>query len=918
MVDREVERSVIDGILDALADGLGGVRVLTGDAGMGKTRLLRHAVESRPDLDHIWIAGVETERELGFAGLHRLLRPFLARRGQLPARQLAALESALGIGADGPADRFLVGLATLTLLADAAAEQGLVCVVDDAQWIDRESLQALAFAARRLEADRVAILFGVRDPMMVSGVLDGLPCLPVVGLPVEASLALLSRIAASPVDAEVALHLVDATSGCPLALIELATGLSPDQLLSGFRDGEPLPIGQRLEEHFSRVVEDLEPSAQTFLLVASAEWSGNPMLVRRAVRELGADGDGEDVAVASGLVAVGATVEFRHPLVRLAVYGAAPRALRDTVHRTLADLVDGLDPDRHLRHLAAAARDPDEALALQLEQAAARSRDRGGYAAESSWLVEAAHLTPVAPQRARRLLLAATAALSAGMAPRAEALLAQARPDLDDPLLVIDAMRLDGRLRVPLADSPAAPGRLLAVARALEPIDHVEMRAVLLEAMEHCIVSQHLTADVSPVEIARVALAARDAATDPPTHADMVLEGIAHAYVCDYASAVPIFRQVSEAIRGGSVSPAHMLRLVHVYRVICEELFDDVAFNAWVLQVEQSARDAGALIALQLVLLARAERETRAGRFAAAEVTYDEAVKLSGMIGHGPELLPLINIRLAAWRGREKETRAGAAVLAERATSAGTAVAVSLAQRALAILELGLGRYKEALAAIAPVVDVQQVGATCLGLAIAVEAAARSGDHDRARRYLADLEQRASLAGTQWGLGQLARCRALVADDSHAKDLHLEAIERLSATSMVVELAQARLAYGEWLRRQQRRIDARALLRAAHDAFDQIGAEAFAARARSELEATGETITRRGTGPVLDLTPQEAQAARFAITGATNAEIADRMFVSANTVDYHLRKVYRKLGIGSRRELATVIPALAAPEEPVA
>ena len=516
MLDRVEERAAIDRLVNAVGDGLSGVYVFTGDAGMGKTRLLEYALDVPPRLSGFWLAGVETERELGYAGLHRLLRPLLVRRERLPEPQCAALESAFGLRAEAPADRFLVGLATLSLLADAAEEGGLLCVVDDAQWVDRESLEALSFVARRLEADRIALLFAVRELEMVAGVFDGLPTLHVGGLPEDASLDLLSASAQRPIDTEVARRVVVTTSGCPLALVELAVGLTQEQLLGGLLDSDALPIGRQLEDHYRRQVRELDAGAQTFLLVAAAESSGDPFLVRRAAFELGADETAEDAAVASGLVALRPNVEFRHPLVRAAVYAGTPRSRRRAVHETLARLIDRTDPDRRVRHLAAAAQEPDEELARQLEEAAERAASRGGYAAQASLMLEAANASPAPGEQARRLLQAAIAALNAGLPHRAEALLEQARPGLADPLLVTEAMRLDGRVRGAALRSGLGGGPS-ARRGPRTRIHRPELGArAYLEALDACMVSQHFTAGVSPAR--RCARRPRDTRRDRRVH----------------------------------------------------------------------------------------------------------------------------------------------------------------------------------------------------------------------------------------------------------------------------------------------------------------------------------------------------------------------------------------------------------------
>ncbi len=909
-VDRVQERAVLDRLVEATASGLSGTCVLVGDAGMGKTRLLEYAIQSAHQFRHLVISGVEAETDLGYAALHRLLRPFLTQRDQLPTPQRAALESAFGLKMGDPADRFLVGLASLSLLADVATERSLLCVVDDAQWIDRESLEALSFVARRLEADGIALLFGIRDLSSVAGALDGLPTLSVGGLPDDAALALLSSSVDLPVESETARRIVTSTGACPLALIELTSGLTRQQLRGGQPIGDILPIGRRLEDHFLEQVRELDANTQLFLLVAAAESSGDPSLVRRAAFELGSDAHAEDAAIASGLVELRPRVVFRHPLIRAAVYGGAPRALRDQVHLTLASMLDRTDPDRRIRHLAAAAREPDADLALELEQAGRRAARRGGYAAEASFLLEAAHLSPASVDRARRLLCAATAALNAGMPQRADALLGQAFPDLQDPLLRAEAMLLDGTLRTPLADPPSAPARLVAAAEALAPFDPALARDAFLEALTACTVAQQFTLGTTPEDIARAALAMSERISPATTLADMLLEGTAHLFLSDFSNAMPTLHKVTAALRAGDVTRDEMLRWYLLVLPLTNELADDLTYNMWVELAERQARADGALIVLQVVLLARAKAEIRAGRFMAAEMTYDEVVEITRVVGGPPEFYEMLKCELFAWRGQEEATRAAAVPLREAAAAIGSAAAMNSADLAVATMELGAGRYADALRAIEAMLDDNVPGWTCLALPIAIDAASRSGKVDRATDYLSRLGARAAASGTNWARGQLARGRALLADDSEAEALHLQAIGLLESTSVVTETLQAKLAYGEWLRRQNRRVDARTQLRAAHNRFSDFGAEGFAARARAELEATGERVPHRAVGARSNLTPQEAQAARLAASGATNAEIATQMYISANTVDYHLRKVYRKLGVASRRELRNAVPAL--------
>lgn len=662
LLDRVDERAAIERILESVRDGLSSVCVLTGEARMGKTRLLEYALEAAVDLTTLRVVGVENERDLGYAALHRLLRSFLTQRESLPDPQRIALESAFGMHAAGPADRFLVGLGTLGLLAGSAHEHGLLCIVDDAQWMDRESLDALSFVARRLEADRIGLLFAVRDAEMAAGVFDGLPMLHVTGLPEDASLELLATNAQTPIDSEIARQVVVATSGCPLAINELAIGLTQDQLLGGLLEGDPLPIGRRLEDHYLRQVHDLDPGAQIFLLVAAAESSGDAVLVRRAAFELGADDKAEDAAVMSELLTLRPNVIFRHPLVRAAVYAGASPSLGITVHETLARLIGRADLDRQVRHLAAAARGPNEDLARQLEDAGKRAAGRGGYSAEASFMLEAASASPEETEKGRRLLRAATAALNAGLPHRAEALLEQARSKLEDPLLVTEAMRLDGRLRVPLADPPSAPARLFSAARALESLDTRLAREAFLEALEACYVSQGFTTGVRPEEVARAALALRDATSHPASLSDLLLEGTALLFLSDVTHAMPILEQVAVLLRDKPIGHEDLARWFNLGLVIAIELFDDATYNAWVRRVENHARKVGALIVLQVLLLARAKQEARAGQFAAAEMTHDEVVE-TRLVGGFPEFYEFLKADVYAWRGAEAQTRTAATPL---------------------------------------------------------------------------------------------------------------------------------------------------------------------------------------------------------------------------------------------------------------
>jgi DNA-binding CsgD family transcriptional regulator len=875
---------------------------------MGKTRLLQYAVESAPQMRCIWVTGVEVERSLAYAGLHRLLRPFLPSRENLPRPQRDALGSVFGTHDGAPADRFLVGLACLTLLADVATEGGLLCLIDDAQWLDQESLEALAFVGRRLSADRIALLLAVRQAEMAPEIFDDVPTLDITGLPEDAALELLATSVDVLVEADIARRIATETNGCPLALTELSKELTTDELRGGSLVSEPLPIGRRLERHYLRQVQSLPLPAQTFLLIASAETAGDLSLVRRAGEDLGAGPEAEDLAIASGLLTTEKGVAFRHSLVRSAVYASAPRTMRRHVHDTLARLIDReTDADRRAHHLAVAALGPDEDLARELELAAARAGNRGGYSAQTSFLLQSARLTPQAQERARRLLRASAAALASGSPHRAEALLAQGQSGLHEPMLQAEALRLDGLMRVPLGQPAAAPARLLAAAREFAPLDRQLGRATLLEALDAAAVSLRFTAGTTVEEIAEEALASPRPESAQATLMDYLLDGTATLIARGYENAVPLLRKAADIFSSGDVDREDIVKWFNLGCDITNDLWDDSAYVSWTRRVEGRARAEGGLLALRLGLVGLTKAEVRAGHFMAAEALYDEAIEVTRAMGDFVEFYSWLKADLHAWRGDVDGTRSMAGALREGGSAIGSDSACCFADAALATLALGEGNYAEALAAAQRLTDRTLIGWTSQGLYIAIEAAVRLGELDVAQRNLQTLRERAEATKSDWALGQLARSRALVAaDDRTAEPFYQEAIDRLGETSVATELALAHLVYGEWLRRQKRRVDARHQLREAYDMLSSMGAGAFAERARRELSATGERVRSRSLPEVGDLTPQEAQVAHLAADGATNSEIASTMFISANTVDYHLRKVYRKLGISSRRSLGRV------------
>jgi DNA-binding CsgD family transcriptional regulator len=907
LLGREAEKGTLARLVAAAADGISGALVLYGDVGMGKTTLLGFAAEVDPDIRFAKIAGIETENQLPFAGLHRLLLPFLGGLDDLPSNQRNALTAAFGLSDQRPADVFLVGLATLSLLAVYAIPKGLLCVIDDAQWLDPESLQALTFVARRLMADRTAMIFGFRGSSGISTAFAGIPSMEISGLEESAALQLLSLSVPSFLNSQVARRIVAETNGCPLALIELAEELSAGQWVGADPLLEPVPIGRRLEEHYYRRTSTLPAGARTFLLVAAAEPSGDRFLVRKVAADLGCGPDAESLVIREQLLTVEPQVLFRHPLIRSAVYSGADIQDRRAVHLALASAIDrATDPDRRARHLAAITSGPDPELADEFESAAHRARERGGFAAEASLLAQSAEFTEDPRLRSRRFIDSATAALDGGSVEQAGILLARARQRLIDPLILAEAQNIDGRLRIALLQ-PTAAQHLLSAARQFLPLDMDRARNSLLEAIVAYFVSQTMAVGTDSRELAEMALTSKRNSSEAGL-ADLLLESFGMLCGVGYAEAVEVLRRTARWLSAGPVSKEEVAAFYMFGIFLANELLDDRMYASWVERVEMEARESGALLALQYILICAAENQLRTGRFSAAESNFAEVAEITVAIG-GPDIYTPLNAVLLAWRGDEQGTRSATTLLIEGANAIGSAGAAIVGYRALSILAMGAGRYREALQAAQESISLQTIGWLSEALPIVIEAASRCGEHHIAERALRELTDRAKSTATPWALGVLARCRALLADDMDAETLYEEAITNLEQTPLVVELAWTNLIYGEWLRRQNRRMEARTRLRAAHHTFESIGATGFAGRARAELLATGEHIRRRSVETRNELTDQELRIARLASEGATNPEIAGRLFLSASTIDYHLKKVYRKLGITSRRQLHTLLPA---------
>jgi DNA-binding CsgD family transcriptional regulator len=911
LLDRQSEREALDGLVAGVRLGQSQVLVLRGDAGVGKTALLGHLASIADGCRIARAAGVESEMELAFAGLHALCGPMLGRLGHLPAPQRDALGTAFGLSAGPPPDRFLVALAVLTLLADAAEEQPLVCIVDDAQWLDRVSADTLAFVARRLLAERVGLVFALRA-MHGRHALDPLPELVIAGLATGDAQRLLDTSMPGVLDERVRARILRESGGNPLALIELPRRLNPVAVAGGFGLPGEMPLTSRIEQGFARRLEPLPAETRQLLVLAAAEPIGDVSLLWRAAELLGIGPDAAGPAQAAGLVEIGVGVLFRHPLVRSAAYQAAAEPERRAAHQALASATDEqLDPDRRAWHRARAAEGPDEAVAQELERSAGRAQARGGLAAAAAFLDRATALTPDATLRGIRALAAADAMLRAGAFDAARVLLTTAE---EAPLDALPRARID-LLRAHIAfasshGSSAAP-LLLVAARRLEPLDDALARETYLQAISAAMFAGRLAGGVGTVEVARAARRLPPA-SDRSSRGDLLFEGLTVLFTDGYEVAAPLQQRTLRAFRDDDLTVEEGLRWLWLASAVAADVWDYESWSVLSARHEQMARASGALSELPLALNSRAVVLLFAGQLDAVASVVQELNAVQQATGMN--LAPYGELGLAAWRGRELQARDLIEAAMGDVVSRGEGVGVTNTQWSKALLLNGLGRFPEAVVAARQAAEQpHELASANWGLSELVEAAARSGQPELAADAFARLEVMTNAAGTDWALGTEARAHALLADGDAAERLYREALERFGRTRQRAELARSRLLYGEWLRRAGRRVDAREQLRAAHELFAGIRAEAFAERSRRELLATGETLSRRTSQTRDVLTPQEAQIARLAAEGETNPEIGARLFISPRTVEYHLRKVFRKLNVSSRWELAEALPLEAAP-----
>ncbi|WP_241681031.1 ATP-binding protein [Pseudactinotalea terrae] len=909
LLGRRTEREMVEHLLAGARTGRSGVLVVRGEAGIGKTAVLEHAQRTATSAGHrvVLVAGVESETHLAFAGLHQLCAPLLAGAESLPEPQQAALGVAFGLHGGATPDRFLVGLATLNLLAETAEAGPLVCLVDDAQWLDPASAQILAFVARRLAAERVALVFSVRDDAeSESDALAGLPEIRLDRLGDADAHDLLAAAVRTPLDDGVRDRIVAEARGNPLALLELPRSA---QLAGGFELPDAVTLPRRIETSFQRRSGGLPPETQLLLVLAAAEPTGDVELLWRAGEQLGIAADAAAAAEAAGLLEIDHQVRFSHPLVRSAVYRAATSPDRRRAHRALAEATDPRrDPDRCAWHSAQAVLGVDEEAAAELERSAGRAQARGGAAAGAAFLQRAAELTPDPALRARRALNAAQAKYAAGASEAALELLTVATAGPPDPLHDARVELLRAQIAFHLTRGNDVAEMLLDAARKLAPLDAALARETYLHALDAAIITGRRDSRLGVHEVAE---AARAAPPPPGTPApwDLLLDGLVTTFTEGYEVGVPGLRRALAAfrdrgLRAGTANDGEDRRwLWHASRT-ATALFDDEAVHTLAALHVRLARAAGALVTLPAALLFQSVALTLSGELdSAAELAAEQA----GIEG-ATRAVPLLHSQLilAAWRGSPDEvTRIHAAIVRE-AAARGHGTEISLAQYALAVLHNGMGRYDAAQEAAARACESDELNHSNLALPELVEAAWRAGEPERAHAALEQLSSRADASGTPWALGLAACSRALTSPGPAAEDSYREAIEHLQGSRMAVYLARTHLVYGEWLRRDGRRQDAREQLRTAHRMLSDMGVRAFAERGARELRATGEHPHSRSARPTDALTAQELHIARLVATGATSREVGAQLFLSHRTIEAHLRNIFRKLGITSRRQLKDV------------
>jgi DNA-binding CsgD family transcriptional regulator len=901
LIGRRREQLIIEQLLQTARDGHGGVLVIQGEPGVGKTALLDFLAGAATGFRLVSAVGVEGEMELPFAALHQLCAPILPFAEHLPDVQREAIAVAFGVSSGPAPDPFLIGLAVLGLLSDAAEQQPLVCIIDDAQWLDRASAKALTFAARRVLAEKIAVVFAARE---LDTEVGALPELQLAPLAHRDARDLMRSVMPGPIDERVLERLVIETHGNPLAGVEFPRGLTATQLAGGFALPTALPLTAQIEESFARRLDALPKQARQLLLLAAAEPTGDTALLWRAAQSLEIPEAAGQALEADGLLTLSDGITFRHPLVRSATYRAAEPRERTQIHRALAEATDPqLDPDRRAWHRSQAAVSPDEDVASELERSATRAQSRGGVAAAAAFLERAAALTPEPGRRAQRALAAAQTHLQAGAFDAALHQLADAEPKYLDELGRAHVERLRGQIEFASSAGSEAPALLLRAAQRIEPLDTELARETYLDAWVAAFFAGGLAPDGTLQSISKAARSA------PQPHsaarpADVLLDALSALVIEGRAAAAPMLRNALVVFAEGQIPITEGLRWGWLATHVAWAVWDDQNWHQAVGRQLQTVREAGVLDNLPVYLQTVGSNAAWRGDFAMAESLIAESDTIAEATG--TRLARYAAVVLECFRGRETEARALIEIEMANASAAGQGYGIQVCQWVSALLHISFGRYEQALAEAREASEqAPELWTSPWALVEVIEAAARSGEKRIASQALARLAEATDVGENDWGLGLLARSRALLCDGELAESSYREAIERLGRVQLRPELARAHLLYGEWLNSEQRRADARIELRAAHDQFTSIGMEAFAERSRLELQSTGERTAKRTATALEELTAHEARIARLAADGHTNREIAAQLFISPSTVEYHLRKTFRKLHVQSRTQLAT-------------
>ena len=909
--NRTREIGAIDSLLERARSNAGGALVLRGEPGVGLTALLDYGADEVRDMWVLRVAGVEAEAHVAYGALHRLLAPDVWWRHHmhLPLAQRFALEQAFGLEVPGNDERpaelnaLLVGLGTLSLLARAAEERPVLCAVDDVEQLDEHSASALALVARRLGADRVAMLFARREPSDARDFFGDLDELVVGGLDVVDARALIDAVYGHRLDSDVRERILAETDGNPRAIVELPS-VFPAPSVSLF--GEPLPLAKRFEQHFVTTLSNLSKNAQETVLLASLLHDGSTTLFWSASALLGLPSDAYREAEDAGLLRIGTRVVLCGSLLRSAVYSSATPEDRRRVHLALAGAAAAAgDSVQSVWHRAAASSAPDEELAAALVVAGIELRRRGDTTTSATLLQRASAVTPDPAMRAVRLLDAASAWLAAGSPGRSSALLAETTPlpltDLDRAL----AAKLRAQAAQMLGQGADSAALLLRAARDIAGHDAPLGREALLEALEAAIYHGRFGSG-GPVR--QAAVATLELSTDEPVTApDLLLRGLALLFAEGHESGAPTLRRAVEALEAGDD-----LRWLTLGGLAALELWDDAALAAIVAAgSEPVAVSRASPLGVSLGYLAGLDHVV-AGRFTKAGHWYGDMQALAEAV-RDPAIAGVADagtLMMWAWRGESGgDGRALIDRCARDAMASEQGRYYALTRYALAVHENGLGRYEEALIASEDAVEDRGLYLAGFALPELIEAAVRSDEREVAADALAELTSRTLASGTSWALGMLARSRALLAEDDAAAALYQEAIERLVACRAAPQLARAHLLYGEWLRRRRRRRDARDHLRRAQGMFVAMSADGFAARAGGELQAAGERSRIREPEATETLTAQESRIASLVAAASSNPQIAAQLFLSPRTVEYHLHKIYRKLGVTSRVELARMLMA---------